>query len=238
MEKKLFGRIAVTLAFLMVTVTAVSSITITPASAATNPSGDVVKLFNPFIDDDGDHRDVSAWWSLSPDTSPAQHHIVYGGYGYPSDWSIDIFPKAVGRRFVTPFAARTSGGDRVVSKVTSIRPGCASRNLDDGGYVVTIDARNARTGRSIAIANLMHVDRPQVRVGAELGGWTTIGFTRQFRYNRCYQVSRPEGIHGHMEVVNAAAYACWIPFNYNAPLTESTVIGYAGANYRSQRARC
>lgn len=230
-------RVAIVIALMAVIASTIVS-TAGSADAASNPSGDVVSVFNPIIDHDADHRDVSANWPISADTAPSQHQIVYRGYGYPSDISLDVFAKAANKRVVTPYAARTRGGDRVISRVTSIRPGCRSGNVADGGYVVTVEAINARTGRSIAIANLMHLDRPQVRVGTQLEGWATIGFTKQFRYNSCYQVSRAEGIHVHLEWVNAAAYGCWVPFRYNAPLTESTVIGYAGTNHRSQRARC
>lgn len=65
----------------------------------------------------------------------------------------------------------------------------------DGGYRVTIEVRNARTGAVIARADLMQVDPRQVSVGRHLGGWTTTRYTSAFRYESCYQVSNAWGIH-------------------------------------------
>jgi hypothetical protein len=209
-----------------------------PAAAADNPAGDVVSIFNPIIDADAVHDDVSAWWAWGHDTSPRGHHIVYSNWGYMNDWSIDVFAREAGKQFVTPFGSRTAGGDAVQSVVVGVRPGCRSGNPADGGYRVTVEARNARTGAVIARADLMHVDRPQVSVGQHLGGWTTIGFTSAFRYNSCYQVSNAWGIHGHLEVVNRNRYACFRPMGYEQPLTELTWIGRAGTNYGGQRAAC
>jgi len=103
---------------------------------------------------------------------------------------------------------------------------------------MTIEARDMATGVVLGRTDLMHVDRPQVGVGQVVGGWTTLGFTSQFRYSSCYQVGNANGIHGHLEFINVHRYSCWIPYSYNQGLTELTRIGIVGAHYGGQRARC
>lgn len=213
-------------------------ILVAPSPAGAHSTNDWVYVYNPMIDDDGDHNDVSSWWAWGYDVSPPGHHIVYRNYGYANDWSIDIFAKAAGRRFVTPFGSKTNTGHPVQSKVVGITPGCASGNIADGGYRLTIEARDTITGVVLGRADLMHVDRPQVGIGQVVSGWTTLGFTSQFRYSSCYQVSNSNGIHGHVEFINAHRYSCWIPYGYNQALTELTRIGIVGAHYGGQRARC
>ena len=151
---------------------------------------------------------------------------------------MDIFTKAAGRRFVNPFGSRTNTGHAVESKVVAVRPGCATGDWRDGGYRVTIEARDKSTGVVLGRADLMHVDRPQVSKGQVLANWTTIGFTSRFRYTSCYQVSNASGIHGHLEFINSHRYACWQPYSYNQALTELSRIGIVGAHYGGQRARC
>ncbi|HEY0640731.1 MAG TPA: hypothetical protein VGD67_24130 [Pseudonocardiaceae bacterium] len=210
----------------------------TGTPAAAHGGSDVVYLYNPITDGDGQHDDVSAWWAWGAVVAPPSHHIVYSNWGWMNDWSMDIFARAPGRPVVTPFAYRTSGGHVVSSTVVGIAPGCASGNLADGGYRVTIEARNTVTGEVLARADLMHLTSLQVAVGQQLGGWTTIGYTSRFRYSSCYQVTDDSGIHVHFEVVNLHRYACWTAHGYGAPLTELTVIGAAATHYDGQRARC
>lgn len=210
--------------------------TSTPANA--HSGGDFVYLYNPITDGDGDHNDVSAWWPWGYGVSPPGHHIVYTNWGWLSDWSMDIFARAPGRAIVTPFGYRTTAGHVVSSTVVGIGPGCASGNLADGGYRVTIEARDTVTGEVLARADLMHVANPQVWIGQQLGGWTPIGYTSRFRYSSCYQVVDDNGIHVHFEVVNWHRYACWYQYGYSAPLTELTAIGAAATHYGGQRARC
>jgi|GEM_PF-2630019 len=210
----------------------------TAAPASAHTTNDWVYVYNPIIDGDSVHNDVSEWWARSYDTSPAGHHIVYSNWGWRNDLSMDVFAKASGKRVVTPFGSKTNTGHRVESKVVSLRSGCKSGNLDDGGYLVTVEARDTSTGSVLGRADLMHVDRPQVRVGQVIGGWTTIGFSRQFRYNSCYQVNTTNGIHVHMELINQHRYACYYPKGYDSALTELTRLGIVGAHYGGQRARC
>lgn len=210
----------------------------TAGAATNNPAGGVVPVYNPIIDGDAVHNDVSSWWAWGASTAPASHHIVYSNWGFKNDWAIDVFAKAANKRIVTPFGSKTTGGDGVRSVVVGLKPGCASGNPSDGGYRVTVEARNVRTGQAIARADVMHVARPQVRVGQALGSWTAIGYTSQFRYNSCYQVRNPSGIHVHLEVINRNRYACWRRLSYNQALTELTWIGRAGTNNSGQRAAC
>lgn len=210
--------------------------------AAAHSTEDWVYVYNPIGDGDADHNDVTAWWPWGYEVSPPGHHIIWSNWGYPNDWSIDVFARASGRTFVTPFASRTNTGHGVQSKVISVRLGCASGREADGGHRVTVEARDTTSGAVLGRAELMHVSSPRVSAGQVLGAWTVIGYTSSFP-NRssgssCYQVSTTNGIHGHLEFVNQHRYSCWIPYGYNTGLTELTRIGKVGAHYAGQRARC
>ncbi len=209
----------------------------TPAAA--HGDGSTVGVYNPIIDLDSVHNDVSAYYAWGADTAPAGHHIVYRNWGYRNDFAEDVFARAAGKAIVTPFGSRTNTGHPVQSKVVSVRLGCASGRYADGGYVVTVEARDTTTGAVLGRADLMHVANLQVGVGRVLGPWTHIGYTSAFRYNGCYQVSVASGIHLHLEVINFHRYACYTPYAYNQALTEVTRLGTVGSHsYGSQRARC
>lgn len=210
----------------------------TPAASA-HGDGSTVTVYNPITDGDADHNDVSAWWPWGATGAPASHHIVYGSWGYKNDWSIDVFAKAAGRPIVTPFGSRTNTGHPTESKVVGVRAGCASKNPADGGWVVTIEAKDKTTGAVLGRADVMHVNAPRVGVGQVLGAWTTIGTTSQFRYSKCYQVTSTNGIHVHVEFINVDRYACFYTRGYNQGLTEVTSLGVVGShNYGTQRAQC
>lgn len=222
----------------LVALVAAAQVVGTPQASA-HGDGSTVTVYNPVTDGDADHNDVTAWWPWGADTAPASHHVVYGSWGYLNDWSIDVFAKAAGRPIVTPFGSKTNTGHPVQSKVVNVRAGCRSGNVADGGYVVTVEARDTSTGAVLGRADLMHVASPRVGVGTVLGPWTTIGTTSQFRYSSCYQVSSTSGIHVHVEFINYHRYACYIPRAYNQGLTELTSLGVVGSHsYGTQRARC
>lgn len=208
------------------------------SGAAAHGTNDWVYVYNPIGDGDGDHNEIEAWWPWGGEVAPAGHHIVYSNWGYRNDWSIDVFSRAAGRRFVTPFGSRTNTGHGVQSKIVGVRAGCASGNPADGGYRITIEARDTATGVVLGRADLMHVASPQVGVGQVLGSWTTIGYTSGFPNNGCYQVSTAAGIHGHLEFANYHRYACWSAYGYGQGLSEFTRLGIVGAHYGGQRARC
>ena len=133
--------------------------------AEAHSTNDWAYVYNPIGDGDGDHNDVTAWWPWGHEVSPPGHHVVYSNWGYTNDWSIDVFARASGRTFVTPFATRTNSGHAVQSKVVDVRPGCRSGNAADGGYRVTIEARDTATGVVLGRADLMHVASPRVGRG-------------------------------------------------------------------------
>jgi len=199
-------------------------------TAQAHTTNDWVSTFNPVMS--------GARWPWGGEVAPAGHHIVYSNYGYKNDFSMDVFAGASGKRVVTPFGTKTNTGHLVESRVVAVGAGCGSRNLADGGYRVTIEARDKATGVVLGRADVMHVDRVQVGTGAVLGAWTTIGYTSRFRSNGCYQVGTDAGIHVHLEFANAHRYACWLPYAYNAALGDLSKIGIVGAHYGGQRARC
>lgn len=214
----------------------IASLVGTAGPAAGHSDSSWVYVYNVFADDDGVHDDVSAYWAHNWGTSPPGHTCVYVNWGYPADWCMDIFARVSGRRFVTPFGSKTNTGHSVESRVVAIAPACASGNIADGGYRVTIEAKDLATGAILGRAVLAHVANEQVFVSQVLGGWTTIGWSSRFKYSSCYQVTSDWGIHGHVEFTNLHAYAAYAPMSYQQPLTELTKIGIVGAHYGGRRA--
>lgn len=219
---------------LLVTVTAIlgSSLLLYP-SAQAHSSNDAIGLFTPLRNGDSGTR-----WGFSGDSStvPPKHHVIYSNWGVRNDWSADIFAPP-GRRIVSPFAVTTSNGHSVrVHVAGSPRSGCRSGKIADGGYRVTLEARDKKTGAVIARADIMHVNRPQVSSGQVIGKWTTIGYTARFRNNSCYQVTNDRGVHTHFEAINRHRYSCYVRRSAGTVITESTRIGRVGDHYSSTRA--
>lgn len=202
---------------------------VAPGAARAHSTTEYVSLYTPLVG--------SSAWARTPGTEPANHHIVFSNWGYRNDWSVDLYAPA-GSRVVSPFGSKASNGQPMTIRVVSVRAGCASGSIADGGYVMTIEATNASTGVVLGRADLMHVASPQVGAGAVIGPWTTLGYTSQFRNSNCYQVSTASGVHVHAEFINNHRYSCYIWRTNNAAINENTVIGRVGVHYGGQRAAC
>ncbi|TDC01834.1 hypothetical protein E1091_02030 [Micromonospora fluostatini] len=215
-----------------VAVALVAGVVLTPITAASaHPEADKINLYPPV--------QGSSTWDRFGLSAPASHHIVFGNWGYPNDWSVDIY-RNPGATVVSPFGSRTTSGHPVTVTVVTVRPGCATGNLADGGYRIGLEARDNTTGQILARADVMHVtNKPGgIVVGATVGPWTKLGETGRFRYSSCYQVNGDSGAHLHLEVINQHRYSCYVRRAANTALTDETVIGVAGTHHGAQRQAC
>ncbi|MFG1899238.1 hypothetical protein [Micromonospora carbonacea] len=205
---------------------------VAPATAASaHPDGDWVSVYPPI--------QGSSTWDRFGVSGPASHHIVFGNWGYTNDWAVDIY-RNPGGTIVSPFGSKTASGHPVAVTVVTVRPGCATGNLADGGYRIGLEARDTTTGQVLARADVMHVNNKPggIAVGATVGPWTKLGETGRFRYSSCYQVNGDSGAHVHLEVINQHRYSCYIARGANTGLGDETVIGRAGVHYTGQRQAC
>ncbi len=202
------------------------------ATASAHGTSDTIRLYTPLR-----NGSVSTLWGYPGDwgTIPLKHHIVYTNWGYRNDWSVDVYAPP-GRIIVSPFASKTSTGHATRVTVVGRRAACASGAIADGGYRVTLEAKDAVTGAVIGRADLAHVANPQVGVGQVVGPWTTIGTTSRYRWNGCYQVSNDRGVHTHLEIINLHRYACYVSRSPGSGVNELTVIGLVGRHDASTRA--
>jgi hypothetical protein len=217
------ARVAATLALLLGALLAV------PVPAQAHSTSEYVSLWTPIVG--------SSRWATTAGTQPSGHHIVYSNWGYLNDWSVDIFAPP-GSRVVSPFGSKASNGQPTRVTVVGVRSGCASGAIADGGYRITLELQNAATGVVLSRADLMHVNSPQVGVGAVVGPWTTLGYTARFRSSSCYQVNNDAGVHVHAEFVDAHRYSCYVNRGNGAAINENTVIGRAAAHRDGRRAVC
>lgn len=201
----------------------------TPASAHATP--DPVNVYPPI--------QGSSTWDRFGLSGPGGHHVVFSNWGYKNDWSVDIY-RNPGATVVSPFGTTSAAGHAIAVKVVTVRPGCATGNLADGGYRIGLEARDTVTGAILARADVMHVaNKPSsIVVGASVGPWTKLGETGRFRYSSCYQVNGDSGAHIHLEVINQHRYSCYVARSANTAMTDLTVIGKAGVHYTGQRQRC
>ncbi|MEU4773937.1 hypothetical protein [Micromonospora sp. NPDC023644] len=223
-----FGRLAPALAALVL----VAGAAFAPASAAqAHPDADRVNVYPPI--------QGSSTWDRFGLSGPASHHIVFGHWGYPNDWAVDIY-RGPGATIVSPFGTKTASGHPVAVKVVTVQPGCATRNLADGGYRIGLEARDTTTGQILGRADVMHVNnKPSgIVVGASVGPWTRLGETGRFRWSSCYQVNGDSGVHIHLEVINQHRYSCYVHRGANTALTDLTVVGKVGVHHTGQRQRC
>ncbi|MEU3268534.1 hypothetical protein [Streptomyces bacillaris] len=154
---------------------------------------------------------------------------LFAAVGYLNDWSVDIYQNP-GATVVSPFGRKTSTGSSVTVRVVTVRPGCATGNLADGGWRIGLEASDNATGAVVGRAEVMHVDRKpaSITVGTTVGPWTRLGQTGRFRHSSCYQVNGDTGAHIHLEVINRAKYSCYIARGAGAGLGDETVIGRVG----------
>ncbi|MFI6823864.1 hypothetical protein ACIBJE_23420 [Micromonospora sp. NPDC050187] len=202
---------------------------VTPAGA--HATADPVNVYPPV--------QGSSTWDRFGLSGPSGHHVVFSNWGYMNDWSVDIY-RNPGATVVSPFGTTSAAGHPVAVTVVTVRPGCATGNLADGGYRIGLEARDTTTGAILARADVMHVaNKPgNIVVGASVGPWTKLGETGRFRYSSCYQVNGDSGAHIHLEVINQHRYSCYVARAANTALTDLTVIGKVGVHYTGQRQRC
>lgn len=210
---------------------AMAAIVLPATSAGAHPDADQVKVYPPI--------QGSSTWDRFGVTPPSSHHIVFYNWGYQNDWAVDIY-RAPGATVVSPFGTSTASGHAVSVRVVTVRPGCATGNLADGGYRIGLEATDTATGQVLARADVMHVNNKpsSITVGATVGPWTKLGETGRFRYSSCYQVNGDSGAHIHLEIINQHRYSCYVPRAANSALTDLTMIGRAGTHYAGQRAVC
>ncbi|HEY1175572.1 MAG TPA: hypothetical protein VGF17_05400 [Phytomonospora sp.] len=181
----------------------------------------------------------SSIWDRFGQSPPSSHHRVFYNWGYLNDWAVDIY-RLPGGTVVSPFGTKTASGHAVSVRVVTVRPGCATGNLADGGYRIGLEATDTVTGAILARADVMHVDaKPAgITVGATVGPWTKLGQTGRFRYSSCYQVNGDTGAHIHLEVINRHRYSCYVPRAAGTGLSDLTVVGVAGTHRSGPRAVC
>lgn len=204
---------------------------VAPQAATAHPNPDTVNVYPPI-------QGSSVWdrFGVSP---PSSHHRVFYNWGYLNDWSVDIY-QLPGATVVSPFGTKTAAGHPVTVRVVTVRPGCATGNLADGGYRIGLEAVDGTTGEVLARADVMHVDaKPAgIVVGAVVGPWTRLGQTGRFRYSSCYQVNGDTGAHIHLEVINRHRYSCYVRRAAGAGLTDLTVVGLAGTHHDGPVSAC
>lgn len=197
----------------------------------TGQAGDTINVYSPI-------QGTSTWdrFGLS---GPSGHHIVFSNWGYQNDWAVDIY-RNPGATVVSPFGSRTASGASVSTHVVTVRPGCATGNLADGGWLVGLEARNDATGEVVGRADVMHVDNKpaSIAVGAKVGPWTPLGTTGRFRYSSCYQVNGDAGAHIHLEVINRTRYSCYISRSSGTDIGDETPVGMVGTQKTGQRQAC
>ncbi|MFG2426327.1 hypothetical protein [Streptomyces sp. NPDC048590] len=171
----------------------------------------------------------SSTWDRFGQSPASSHHRVFSNWGYVNDWAVDIYQNP-GATVVSPFGSKTVSGHPVNVTVVTVRPGCATGNLADGGYRIGLEATDASTGVVVGRADVMHVNNKPaaIAVGAGVGPWTKLGETGRFRYSSCYQVNGDSGAHIHLEVINKTRYSCYVSRAAGTGLADTTVVGRVG----------
>jgi hypothetical protein len=224
---RVIATLAMTLA--VAVLSAIGSVLSTPTPARAHGTNDMIYVVSPI--------NGAATWDRFGVAGPRTHHIVYSNDGVPNDISVDIYAGA-GSPVVTPHATRTNTGHLVESKIVRVTPACASGVISQGGYRVTVRARDTVTGVVLGYADIAHVSTP-LAAGTVLGPWTVLGRTTQWNYSNCYQVTNPNGVHVHLELQNVHRYACMNNLAAGTALTGTTRVGWIGShNYTARRAIC
>jgi hypothetical protein len=170
---------------------------------------------------------VDGHWPTNSDSLPASHHRPYLG-----DWSVDLQGVGVGQP-VHLYAAPQNGHSPVSARVETVGPACASRDLADGGYQVTVGIYNGST--KVGKVTYAHI-QPRVSAGQSINRWgTVLGTVGSYRWNRCWQKT-----HLHYEMYSQQNYACYNKgYTPGYPIRRANFLGFMGGNYASApRGRC
>lgn len=158
---------------------------------------------------------------------PSVHHTPWGGdwatdfYGYPgSPVRLDIREYSAGATAGTPYGVVLSNGSS-----------CASP-YDWAGTAYQIALYDG-AGSSVGWVLYAHVDTSGVGlypVGSVLGANTLLGYTAQYPWSYCYQVSTSAGVHTHVEAYNDHDYACYVPRPSGSVVAGGRALGGVGSN--------
>jgi hypothetical protein len=202
--------------------------TSTPPPAATTPSSDTrIWVGSPFrgqwvpITSDCPGAPVGSSCSL-----PSVHHFLAPSVAPAGDWSVDL--GAAPGTAVKLYAAPQNSAMPVTATVVKIAPTCASGNVLNGGYAVTVAFSS--NGTRIGSATYGHI-QPSVAQGATVSRWgTTLGTVGSYRNNACWQ-----GSHLHFQLYSEHNYACynrsWTP---GAWMNPTNFLGFTGGNVASR----
>lgn len=192
-------------------------------------------------------------------SAPKHHRPVLGvsGYGYTGDWAIDFYARAgtAVKVYAAPKDARLNS--QVTARVLHVGPVCGARTgesaaarLARGGYQVQIGFFDGgiRVG-SVAYGHVQvgdlnrdgAINSKDVAYRGGISRWGgVIGTVGKYTRNSCWDVSRVEGHHVHMEFANVKNFSCYRPnVPQNATLKASEYMGYLGGAFtRAKSTAC
>jgi len=177
-------------------------------------------------------------WNKFGSTPPASHYRAYGG-----DWAVDYYQT---QSFAIPpiwgylnldSSTYTSGLSAQVSQVGSA---CAGSNW--AGYKIRYDTYDPTGYRGWYLVSHVNDNNGEYTYQPDLWEWFSshafIGWTYQWSYSSCYQVTNPGGVHWHIESWQPTHFACFFPWASAAALDMYDNITAIGSNATSSGSAC
>jgi len=212
-----------TLACLFVAVAIVTVMVAGPRSAAASHFTHWILIRAPF----------SGYWDRFGIAHPSSHHTPFGG-----DWGVDFYaPPGTGGTF---FIAN-SNGLPAYGVVADRRPSCGGKDWAGWAYRFGLyDSSGYRGWYLVAhVSETNSIGSPYyLQPGTTIYNGNFIGWTAQYNYSNCYQVTNASGVHWHIEAFQPRHYSCYFPYPSGTYLVSGQDMGAVGSNATAPRRPC
>lgn len=138
----------------------------------------------------------------------------------------------------------TPGSGNGYGTILSNGSACADPNLQ-GGRAYKFDVGDTTYGirGKLAFGHVSDINPATgvqftVSPGSTVYNGQQLGWTKQFPYSTCYQVSTSAGVHWHVEMYQPTHYSCFINWAANATLTTANTLGRIGSETLTARTAC
>jgi hypothetical protein len=173
----------------------------------------------------------SGYWDRFGLANPATHHIIYG-----ADWATDFYMSPGSTVRVRAYPAYQVGSVKYhIATVGGVTNTCRV------GYAgKTVKVEFYFNGVLVGWAAYAHLDRVPVWNSEWVPHATLLGYTRQWTYSSCYQVSKATGVHVHFELYTRGVghYACWYARPAGTWVNYWGKIGRIGGNTPTTKRSC
>lgn len=154
-------------------------------------------------------------WANHLATAPWEHNRPNGG-----DWSLDFYAPAGTQIRAYLYGAVVPIANPTMRVETTVL--CAGTRVRLQVYL---------NGTHVGWVSYSHLANVAVSNGQWIAPGTLLGTTNMWPYvGGCWEVTKPEGVHTHIEAYNNHHYACWTRYAKGQSIGANAKLGYVGSD--------